>query len=121
MELIIPKKLNFSTDPEWEVLLVQLPNGYRHVASVERPTSDGNVLGRGEMYDLGQNAEGNFLLFRRLTGPFESYSHAKGEKLSPTDLIGFGLLPHQSQDDVILAEESGEYSSLARSNLVGVN
>jgi len=113
--LLIPKHLNFSVDPEWEVLLQTLPDGYRHVGSVERPTADG---GPGEMYDLGQNAEGNFLLFRRLTDPFALNSHAKGERLSPVDLAGFGLLPHQSQDDARFAEEEGEYSSLCRSNLI---
>ena len=72
----------------------------------------------GEMWDLGQNAEGNFLLFRRLTDPFSLYSHAKGEKLSAVDLAGFGILPNQSRDMRRLAEDEGEYSSLCTTNML---
>lgn len=99
----------------WEWCELTLPNGYRMVGSVERPTSDGNVLGNGDMYDLGQNAEGQFRLFRRSTDPWTLNSHNKGEVLSDIDLAGFGLTRSQSQERI---EENGEFSSLCRSNLL---
>jgi hypothetical protein len=87
------------------------------VASVQRPSPDGNVM-TGEIYDLGQNAEGNFRLFRRGTGEFEN-SHVSGEPLSDTDVAGFGLTreqcPFEPDDDC------GEYSSLCKTHLIPTN
>lgn len=92
-----------------------LPHGFRHVASVERPDADGNVCGRGEMWDLGQNADGKFRLFRRGTGELENSHVGWGDPLSDDDLHGFGL----TRDQVFyLPEEQGVYSSLNRSHLL---
>ena len=107
-------------DDLWECVELLLPNGYRMVGSVERPTSDGNVLGKGEMYDLGQNAEGQFRLFRRSTDPWSLNSHGKPEILSDVDLAGFGLTRNQSYEPEGI-EEHGDFSSLCRSHLIGVN
>lgn len=105
----------------WEVCELTLPDGYRIVGSVERPDSAGNVLGQGEIYDLGQNAEGQFRLFRRSTDPWSLNSHVgKGEILSDVDLAGFGLTREQSCEPDRAAEH-GDYSSLCRSHLIGVN
>jgi hypothetical protein len=95
-----------------------LPHGYRHVASVERPSADGNVLGQGEIYDLGQNAEGIFRLFRRGTGEFENSHVGKGETLSDIDLAGFGLTRKQSPYQPGDFEYLGDFSSLCTSNLI---
>ena len=99
----------------WVGFEMVLPLGFRHVASVERPDSDGNVCGRGEMYDLGQNAEGLFRLFRRANGVLENSHIGRGESLSDQDLVGFGL----TRADSPLDPEEGDYSSLCRSNLIG--
>lgn len=95
-----------------------LPNGYRHVASVERPTADGNVLGKGEIYDLGQNNEGKFRLFRRGTGQFENSHIGNGEPLSDVDLAGFGLTRAQCPYLPGDHEWAGDYSSLCMSHLL---
>lgn len=96
---------------EWEVVEKTLPGGFRLVATVDRPN--------GDIYDLGQNAEGKFALFRRLTDPYSWYSHAKAERLSDTDVAGFGLLRAVCVDVPEEAiEENGDYSSLCRSNLI---
>jgi hypothetical protein len=101
---------------EWEVVLKTLPNGFRMVATVDRPN--------GDIYDLGQNAEGKFALFRRCDpkiDPFSFYSHGPAERLSDIDVAGFGLLravcfePEQVAE---VAESDGEYSSLCRSHLI---
>lgn len=110
-DLLISKHLNLSTDRDWEILEQVLPDGYRHVATVDRPN--------GDIYDLGQNNEGNFLLFRRMTDPNFINSHGRGEALSPIDLAGFGLLRGQSLGPGLeFIEEEGEYSSLCRSNFI---
>lgn len=95
-----------------------LPNGYRHVASVERPTADGNVLGKGEVYDLGQNAEGKFRLFRRGKGEFENSHVGHGEPLSDTDLLGFGLTRQQCPYMPGDHEWAGDFSSICSSNFL---
>ena len=98
---------------EWEIVEKTLPNGFRLVATVDRPN--------GDIHDLGQNAEGKFALFRRLTDPFFWHSHGKAERLSDADVAGFGLLravcfdPETSDVDT---EEHGEYSSLCRSHFI---
>lgn len=97
---------------QWEMTTITLPAGFRMVASVERPD--------GDMYDLGQNAEGQFRLFRRKTDPWLIYSHGKPEVLSDIDLAGFGLTREQSFEPERV-EEDGEFSSLCRSNLIAVN
>ena len=102
---------------QWEMTVITLPDGFRMVASVERPTADGNVCGKGEMYDLGQNAEGQFRLFRRKTDPWLTYSHGKPEILSDLDLAGFGLNRAQSCEPERI-EEEGDFSSLCRSNFI---
>jgi hypothetical protein len=98
-----------------------LPNGYRHVASVERPSADGNVLGKGEIWDLGQNNEGKFRLFRRGLGAFENSHIGNGDPLSDTDLLGFGLTREQCPYMPGDFEYEGDYSSLCKTNLLKVN
>jgi hypothetical protein len=83
-----------------------LPGGYRVV---------GTCTKSGECYDLGQNAEGKFALFRRRTDPFEFYSHDKPQRLAPEDLMGFFGGQFQSVQAI---DEDDEYSSLCRTNLV---
>jgi hypothetical protein len=115
-DIIIPQYPTESYEG-WLQMQMVLPNGYRHVGVVERPTSDGNVLGKGEIYDLGQNAEGLFRLFRRGKGHLENSHDLRGEALSDADLAGFGLTREQSPyDDEV--NEGGEFSSLNRSNLI---
>lgn len=110
MDLIFRgRTLNQSINPDWELVNVDmLPGGYRKVGTVDRPD--------GTIEDLGQNADGNFMLFRRSSCLETPYSHEKGRKLSPIDLQGFGLSPDQSVDDV---NGDGQYSGLCKSNLVG--
>lgn len=96
-----------------------LPNGYRHVASVMRPSPSGNAAAMdGEIYDLGQNAEGKFRLFRRGTGELETSHIGRGEPLSDTDLQGFGLTREQCPFQPGDLEYEGEYSSLCKSHLI---
>lgn len=89
-----------------------LPHGFRMVGSCTKG---------GDPYDLGQNAEGKFALFRRSTDPETFYSHGPAEKLTPEDMAGFfGMnIPGVSIGDP--AEEDDEYSSLCKSNLVTPN
>lgn len=94
----------------WEMTVVTLPAGYRIVASVERPD--------GDMYDLGQRADGQYRLFRRFTDPWLVNSHGKAEVLSEMDLAGFGLSRAESQPDPELVDEEGSFSSLCKSNLI---
>jgi hypothetical protein len=95
-DILIPMFPTASYDG-WVGFEFTLPYGYRHVASVERPDASGNMCGKGEIWDLGQNAEGKFRLFRRGTGEFENSHVAKGEPLSDVDLVGFGLTRSQVQ------------------------
>lgn len=101
----------------WLQMEFILPAGYRHVASVERPGPDGNVCGKGEIWDLGQNAEGKYRLFRRGTGQFENGHAGKGEPVSDEDMAGFGLTreqcPFEPGD-----EGFGDYSSICKTNLL---
>lgn len=106
---------------QWEMVQVQLPDGYRIVGSVDRPCSDGNVMTPGDTYDLGQNAEGQFRLFRRSKDPWTLNSHAKGEILSDVDLAGFGLTRSQSCEEAEQAEQEGNFSSLCKSHLIEVH
>ena len=92
----------------WEIVQKTLPAGFRFVATVDRPN--------GDIYDLGQNNEGQFRLFRRCTDPqLMNSHHPKGEILSDTDLVGFGLSREQSCDSV---NGDGQYSGLCISNLI---
>ena len=113
-EILLPQYPSESYEG-WVGFEMILPNGYRHVASVERPDADGNVCGKGEVWDLGQNAEGLFRLFRRGKGVLENSHVGNGEALSDQDLIGFGL----TREDSPLDPEEGDYSSLCKSNLIG--
>jgi hypothetical protein len=115
MDIIIPEFPKESYEG-WMQFQLVLPNGYRHVGVVERPSADGNVLGKGEVYDLGQNAEGHFRLFRRLKGHLDNSHDMRGEPLSDVDLAGFGLTRAQSPYDD--PSEDGEYSSLNKSHLI---
>ena len=99
-------------DDGWEMIEVALPGGYRMVATVDRPN--------GDVYDLGQNNEGQFRLFRRRTDPYALNSHGKGEILSDVDLAGFGLFRDQSCEPERAAEE-GSFSSLCRSHFIGAH
>ena len=84
---------------------------YRLIASVDR--EDGSID------DLGQNAAGDFRLFRRSTDPWTLNSHAPGRILSPDDYVGFKLGARgYTRDEVCRAEEDGEFSSLCKSNLI---
>lgn len=94
---------------DWEVVEKTLPGGYRMVATVDRPS--------GDIFDLGQNAEGKFALFRRKTDPFLFYSHAPAERLSDADVAGFGLLRSVCVDPGDI-EEHGEFSSLCKTHLL---
>lgn len=116
-DILIPHFPKASSE-DWMMFEWILPHGYRHVASVERPSADGNVLGQGEIYDLGQNAEGIFRLFRRGTGEFENSHVGKGETLSDIDLAGFGLTRKQSPYQPGDFEYLGDFSSLCTSNLI---
>lgn len=95
-----------------------LPNGYRHVASVQRHDCSGGAS--GEVWDLGQNAEGMFRLFRRGVGQFENGHIGLGDAVSDEDMAGFGLTreqcPFEPGD-----EGYGEFSSLCKSNLLLTN
>ena len=99
----------------WEMVnATYITKDYRLVASVDR--------GDGEMYDLGQNSAGDFLMFRRSTDPWALNSHLKGERLSPGDFAGFGLESKgYTEDEVCRASEEGEFSSLCRSNFIHVS
>ena len=97
----------------WECVPVNMiRDGYRLVGTVDRPD--------GTIDDLGQNAEGQFRIFRRSTDPWAFYSHERGRVLSDQDLQGFGLSRRDSYEptepEAVQAE--GEYSSLHRSNLI---
>ena len=105
--------LNLSQDPDWEIIEQILPIGYRHLATVHRPN--------GDVEDLGQNNEGNMLLFRRSTSLETPYSHIRyGVTLSPEDFQGFGLSGDNSKEDPDL-QGCGEYSSIAMTNFIGVH
>ena len=84
-----------------------LPNGFRHVATVDRPN--------GDIYDLGQNAESQFALFRRSVDPWLFYSHGKPKRLSDEDVQGFGLLRAVCFEP---DADHGEFSSLCTSHLL---
>ena len=116
MEILLPKYPEASSE-DWLMFEWVLPHGFRHVASVERPSTDGNCL-KGEVWDLGQNAEGIFRLFRRGTGEFENSHVGKGEALSDIDLLGFGLTRKQSPYQPEDFEYEGEFSSICATNLV---
>jgi len=115
MDILIPKypEASFEGWPQMEFIL---PNGYRHVASVHRPDGSGYTM-RGQVWDLGQNAEGKFRIFRRGTGQFENGHIAKGEAVSDEDMAGFGLTreqcPFEPGD-----EGYGVYSSICKTNLL---
>lgn len=94
---------------DWEVSVKQLPDGFRHVATVDRPN--------GDIEDLGQNAEGKFALFRRLDDPFSFYSHGKMQRLSDEDILGFGLLRAVCVESGDM-EDDGMFSSLCKTQLV---
>ena len=117
-EIIIPGKsgvvhaIDPSTGVEWEAGEKTLPGGYRMVGSVSRPD--------GDVYDLGQNSEGKFALFKRRTDPYEFWSHGPAERLSDADIAGFGILRFACAEPGDM-EEHGDYSSLARSNLITPN
>ena len=102
-------KLGESQNGMWEVVEKTLPNGFRHVATVDRPG--------GDIYDLGQNAEGQFALFRRSTDPWSFYSHGKAERLSDEDVRGFGLLRAVCYEPDSV-EDHGQFSGLCTSNLI---
>jgi hypothetical protein len=113
-DILIPRYPGISYC-DWIGVEVILPNGYQHRGSVERPLADGNIVsGKGEMWDLGQNQEGKFRLFRRGTGEFEFSHVGNGVPLSPADLAGFGLTredsPYLPGDSVT---EEGDYSGLS--------
>ena len=94
----------------WEAFVPwTLPDGYRIVGTVDRPDNT--------TYDLGQNAAGQFRLFRRQVGAYHFYSHCKGAILSDQDLIGFGLTRAQSCESV---SGEGMFSALYPSHLIGV-
>lgn len=114
MDILFPKFPDISHEG-WLMLEHVLPSGYRHVASVARPDANGDEM-RGEIYDLGQNAEGKFRLFLRGTGVLDSSHVGRGEPLSPEDLAGFGLQKeqvHYYPDEVI-----GRFSSINQTMLV---
>jgi hypothetical protein len=102
----------------WVGFELVLPRGFRHVASVERPDVSGNCCGHGEVWDLGQNAEGKFRLFRRLAGIMENSHDPRGEPLGPVDLAGFGLTDSQNAYESDELMEYGDFSSLCKSNLI---
>jgi hypothetical protein len=95
---------------DWEMVEKTLPQGFRHVATVDRPN--------GDIFDLGQNAEGQFAMFRRSVDPWLFYSHGKAERLSDEDVQGFGLLRAVCYDP---PEDQGEFSSLCKSHLLTLN
>ena len=68
---------------DWEIIPKTLPKGFRMVATVDRPD--------GTTHDLGQNAEGNFALFRRSTDPWSENSHGPMDRLSDADLEAAAL------------------------------
>lgn len=113
-DILIPHFPKASSE-DWMMFEWILPKGYRHVASVQRPSSDGNVM-VGEIYDLGQNAEGMFRLFRRGTGEFETSHIGIGESLSDADVAGFSLTREQCPEDDFTLD--GEYSSLCKTHLI---
>jgi hypothetical protein len=118
MEILPESKFPEISYEGWVGFEMVLPRGFRHVASVERPGPDGNVCGKGEVWDLGQNAEGKFRLFRRLSGVMENSHDARGEPLSAVDLAGFGLSASQNAYDPDEIEVHGDFSSLCKSNLI---
>jgi hypothetical protein len=109
---------------DWIGVELILPNGFVHVASVERPGPDGQMCGKGEMWDLGVK-EGVYRLFRRgkILSDFEFSHVGRGESLSDEDLIGFGLTRADSPLDQAGVCDDG-YSSLNRApevrKLIGV-
>jgi hypothetical protein len=111
-EIIIPGKSGITEayDPSSGAMIEAgvclLPDGYRLV---------GTCTKGGDPHDLGQNAEGQFALFRRCTDPYSFYSHHKAERLAPEDMQGFFGM---SLDYVQAIDEDDEYSSLCKSNLV---
>lgn len=106
-DIFMPGSGDFREFDGWVQEVLTLPGGYRHVAVYESP--------EGEMWDLGQNAEGNFLMFRRQTTAGLDGSHVrKGEKVPPEHMLGFGLMPWQSNDD----PQFGEFSSLNKTQLL---
>lgn len=117
MSDILTPQFPSASSEEWIWFELLLPDGYRHVGAVERPDSTGQCCGHGEMYDLGQNAEGLFRLFRRGLGEFEN-SHNRGEPLSDDDLRGFGLTRSQSPFDDAPDDDFGDFSSLSPINLI---
>lgn len=117
--IIIPGKSGVIEvkDPQgglWEIGEKTMPQGFRIVATVDRPD--------GDIYDLGQNAEGKFALFRRSSDPWGWWSYGKMERMSDQDIAGFGLLravcAEPDPDLVEEAHEWGEHSSLCVSNLI---
>lgn len=113
-EIIIPGKSGVVEVKDdqgnmWEIGEKTMPNGFRLVATVDRPD--------GDVYDLGQNAEGKFALFKRNADPWGWWSYGKAERLSDADLAGFGLLRASCvEPDEI--HEWGEHSSLCKSNFI---
>lgn len=115
MDILLPKYPQASSE-DWIMFELILPNGYRHIATVARDAADGSTM-TGDIYDLGQNADGLFRLFRRLTGEMENSHDIRGEALSPDDLMGFGLTRDQCKWE-LGDEYEGEYSSLNRTMLI---
>lgn len=93
----------------WEICEFTLPQGFRLVGTVDRDD--------GDTYDMGQNAEGKFAMFRRSKDPWMLNSHGNAEPLSDIDLAGFELFRHNSIEPERAAED-GDYSSLVRSHLI---
>lgn len=112
--LIHSSEMDFAREQAklWEMIdVTHITKDYRRIASVER--DDGGI------YDLGQNAGGEFLLFRRRNDPWQLNSHHKGERLSIDDYTGFDLGSRgYSWEQVSRATEEGEYSSKCTSNLI---
>lgn len=112
-ELLIPKHGSIVTADGWEIIEKTLPHGFRHIGTAEFPNQT--------IYDIGQDAAGNFRKFRRSTEPWTLNSHAaKGESLSPEDLAGLGLLPNLPQPRELSsrAEDLGVYGGLCTSHLL---
>jgi len=111
-ELLIPKHGNLVTPDGWEIVEKTLPYGFRHLGTAEFPSNT--------VYDIGQNAAGEFRKFRRSNDPWTLNSHAaKGESLSPEDLAGLGLLPNSPQPrEPISRAEDGVYGGLCTTHLI---
>jgi hypothetical protein len=110
VEILIPQYPEASTE-DWVAIELVLPRGYKMRAAVKRPD--------GTIEDLGQNAAGEFRLFRRRTGELENSHEQLGHALSDVDLAGFGLTREQCPILPGDLESEGEFSSVARSNLIG--